>query len=391
MRYLPFIIISLILYTLFFYNNQDPELLTVSDTSSEKVVPIDFDLSDELNKKTALEEKPSQTDKTLIEEQPTVLVEKTIVKEKPTLDESNIEEKELSLIKEVNTEEQQASVEEKTQIVEQAQLAVASQSADSTTTVVAESPAKTENIEPLSAETASEEVTASTIETVKVKTQATDLPEELATDIKNSKQIEQSANSSIAIESALLKGEYYQANLLTNLPPLPVKKKTALAKNNSKTKKTTTKASASPQKREVEQASLSSVLLNKKAGNTSQTVPNFTVTNKSDKPKRTFKKQVKSTPAPAIPGLQVAIAVSGNKPQYPEKAKANKLQGTVTARFIVNTQGKTKNAQVINSSSHKELDNALLEFVEQERFMPALDGIEKITSEQQLSFKYEPK
>ncbi|WP_211217174.1 energy transducer TonB, partial [Psychromonas hadalis] len=41
------------------------------------------------------------------------------------------------------------------------------------------------------------------------------------------------------------------------------------------------------------------------------------------------------------------------------------------------------------SSGHKTLDNAVLEFIKKEHFMPALKGIEKVTSEQLFSFKFE--
>jgi len=44
MRYLPFIIISFVLYALFFYNNQQPALLSANseNDTAEKVVPLDF-------------------------------------------------------------------------------------------------------------------------------------------------------------------------------------------------------------------------------------------------------------------------------------------------------------------------------------------------------------
>ena len=108
----------------------------------------------------------------------------------------------------------------------------------------------------------------------------------------------------------------------------------------------------------------------------------------TSKPKRSFKKQVKAMPAPGEQTLQEAIAVSGNKPHYPKAAKSKQQQGLITVKFIVTMQGKTKNAQITKSSGHTILDGAMLEFIKKERFMPALKGIEKVTSEQQFSFKF---
>ena len=108
----------------------------------------------------------------------------------------------------------------------------------------------------------------------------------------------------------------------------------------------------------------------------------------TEKPKRSFKKQIKASNTPIQSGRQNAIAVSGNTPQYPDEAKNMGLEGDVTAKFIVNMQGKAKQAQIILSSGHQILDNALLEFVSKERFMPALEGTEKVTREQQLPYKY---
>ena len=314
MRYAPFIIISLILYTLFFYNNQDPELLIINNDSSEKIVSIDFNLSGELKEQTTLKEKPSQDIKAQLDEH---------------------------------------------QVLEAGQqlpvtALVTSGVTENTTTVIP----------------------VQTSPTIKNSTKPLDLPTEPNTRIEKVIPVDKSTHSTTASDSALLKGEFYQQTILVNLPPLPVKKKISTPKQI---------------KREAKQASVSA---KSPQNNTSLKVkqpPSFKVNKQSEKPKRTFKKQIKTMPHIAIPGLQIAIAVSGNTPQYPVQAKVDKLQGTVTAKFIVNIQGKTKNSQVIYSSSHKVLDDALLEFVNKERFMPALDGIDKITSEQQLSFKYEIK
>ncbi|WP_166738800.1 energy transducer TonB [Psychromonas algarum] len=109
-----------------------------------------------------------------------------------------------------------------------------------------------------------------------------------------------------------------------------------------------------------------------------------------EKAKRTFKPQaVAVNNIPNTEGnLQSAVAVSGNKPDYPQMAQQNKLEGKVIAKMIVMVDGKTQGAEIIQSSGHAVLDNEVLEFINRELFMPSLEGEEKVTSEQLFSYQF---
>ncbi|PKG37275.1 energy transducer TonB [Psychromonas sp. Urea-02u-13] len=282
MRYLPFIIISFILYALFFYNNQAPDLLSADASrnalaNNNKVVPLGFDGLDK---------------------------------------------------------EQQAH-----------------------------------NFTP------AEQVTLTIPVVEKDQTKAVASIEEL--NAAKLKTFYASIQSTPASDGALLKGEFYERDFYLHLPAPPVKKKAP-----KKKKKTVPKVVKKT--KVIEAESLTSALLKQTASSPIQQPSKTT----SDKPKRSFKKSVQPLAVATEQGLQQAIAVSGNKPKYPKKAQSNKLQGSVNVKFIVSMQGKTKNPKIITSSGHPALDDAVLDFVKTERFMPALKGIEKITSEQQFSFKF---
>ncbi|MCP4326529.1 MAG: energy transducer TonB [Psychromonas sp.] len=297
MRYLPFIIISFVLYALFFYNNQQPELLSASSktNTAEKVVPLDFKKLTEQEKQSIV---PDSSVTLHTEESPVVVTAQTPLEDKTT----------------------------KKKLIATAQSK------------------------------------------------------------RNLQQFKTSIKSIPASEGALLKGEFYERDFHLDLPAPPKqikapKKIKTTSKKVTKPKKATTKVIP-----ETKQDSLSSKLLKiQQTGNDATTKKTAT---ESSKPKRSFKKQVKQLQISGEQLLQEAIAVSGNKPHYPKIAKSNNQQGVVTVKFTVNMQGKTKNVQIAKSSGHTLLDAAVVEFIKKERFMPALKGIEKVTSEQQFSFEF---
>ncbi|WP_354623310.1 TonB family protein [Psychromonas sp. MME2] len=118
-------------------------------------------------------------------------------------------------------------------------------------------------------------------------------------------------------------------------------------------------------------------------------------TKKVNKP--VFKKALNSAtenglPSSENPGaLQEAIVVSGNKPIYPKQAILRNKEGRVVVTLTVTRKGKPKDAKITTSSGHDILDNAVLAFINNEQFMPALQGEEKITSEQIFSFRFQLK
>lgn len=115
-----------------------------------------------------------------------------------------------------------------------------------------------------------------------------------------------------------------------------------------------------------------------------------TKTNKEKtKTKRVFKKENSSAKEQGV--LQEAIVVSGNKPTYPKRAILRSQHGRVVVKLTVTMQGRAKNPQITRSSGFPILDDAVLDFVKNERFMPAHKGVEKITTEQLFSFRFELK
>jgi protein TonB len=344
MRYLPFIIISLVLYTLFFYHNQEPELLSVNNDLSEqiikqKVIPLDFKEVAKLDKDTSLAP---------LTDEPNGAVEKTT---EPTVKPSAAEISVVTVTTEIST----------TPVTTDLQPEVATE----TITVASD----------LQPKVATEDTTVAsksnhnTTEMVK----NTNYPQ---INIEKMKHFQASIKSTEASDVALIKGEFYERDFHLDLPAPPASYKTPLV-------------TPTPKESTLDSAPLSSMLIEKNQKLTQKTENNTAIKTQNEKPKRVFKKPVKSQSAAPLAGVQVAIAVSGNKPSYPPEAKAEKLQGTVSAKFIVSMQGKSRNAKIITSSGHQVLDNALLKFIANERFMPALKGIEKVTSEQQFTFKFQ--
>ncbi|MEJ6078634.1 energy transducer TonB [Vibrio sp. 1-Bac 57] len=97
--------------------------------------------------------------------------------------------------------------------------------------------------------------------------------------------------------------------------------------------------------------------------------------------------KAKSIDKPTI--LQEAVAISGKKPKYPQRAALRQQKGQVKATMIVMKNGQTMAVKLTTSSGHEMLDKAVLNFIENERFMPALKGQDKISSEQSYSFSYQ--
>ncbi|PKH04190.1 hypothetical protein CXF72_02245 [Psychromonas sp. MB-3u-54] len=87
--------------------------------------------------------------------------------------------------------------------------------------------------------------------------------------------------------------------------------------------------------------------------------------------------------------LQEAIVVSGRKPVYPQRAILRNQQGRVVVKLIVTKKGRPKNPKILTSSGFSLLDDAVLAFINQELFMPALQGEDKVISEQLFAFRFE--
>ncbi|MCK5818048.1 MAG: TonB family protein [Psychromonas sp.] len=109
------------------------------------------------------------------------------------------------------------------------------------------------------------------------------------------------------------------------------------------------------------------------------------VLNTHQKEKRLFKPSSQET-TPKIStknnpkNLQEAISIKRKMPKKP--SQGINQQGLVVIKFFVTSKGKTQNPSIMVSSGYNELDRAVISFVLNERFMPALKNGEKISSEQ---------
>jgi len=178
-----------------------------------------------------------------------------------------------------------------------------------------------------------------------------------------------------ATETALLKAELFDQEIV-NLPKLPEKKVNTRS----------VKAPIKTQKRISPKLTTSTTTLNKTVNNKSLANTNVKSAVKTAKP--TFKPKVDTELLNLSNSIKLpeAVAISGKKPNYVGKVQK---KGQVVASMTVLPTGNTKEAEIVKSSGDKELDQAVIEFISEERFMPSLDGQDKVSSKQIFSFSYE--
>ncbi|MFT6984919.1 MAG: protein TonB [Psychromonas sp.] len=200
-----------------------------------------------------------------------------------------------------------------------------------------------------------------------------DIDSQNLSEIKIANQaLQETIQKTAASSDAMLKAELFEADFHLDLPAPPAAQRTAQNKQaetpavNSKKVKTML-SSAPSSESEILQA--------------------------PQKPKHIFKKQPAVSPSSESDQgvLQEAIVVSGNKPVYPKRAILRNQQGRVIVKLTVTTRGKSKDPEIITSSGHTVLDDAVLDFIKGELFMPAHQGEEKITTQQIFSFRFELK
>lgn len=192
-----------------------------------------------------------------------------------------------------------------------------------------------------------------------------------------------------AIDVAILKGTELDEMLYLhlNLPKRPIKKR--------KKRSRTAKAHKNNNQKVASKNTASKKITLKKV--TSKKVESNSITaqvlNQPAKQKRIFKR-VDNDITPQLSkqdnphNLPEAIAITGNKPDYPEQARVLNQKGLVVIQFLVTTRGETRNPSIMVSSGYSELDRAVIAFVVKERFMPALKNNEKVTAEQIYSFSF---
>jgi len=198
----------------------------------------------------------------------------------------------------------------------------------------------------------------SAVKTAPATLLVSDLDTQMPAEIKNAHQtLQKTIEETAASSTAMLKAELFEADLDLDLPNRPAPKKTT-------------------PKGQTNAPSIISEILQAQ-----------------EKSKRIFKKEPQTSVSSKIDGvvLQEAIVVSGNKPLYPERAILRNQQGRVVVKLTVTTKGKATETKILTSSGHAVLDDAVLDFIKNELFMPAHQGEEKITTQQIFSFRFELK
>ncbi|RBW45129.1 hypothetical protein DS885_10140 [Psychromonas sp. B3M02] len=178
-----------------------------------------------------------------------------------------------------------------------------------------------------------------------------------------------------ADDAALLKAELFEQEIV-NLPELPKQKQ--VRKTTSSQPVTVSKKTATVVTTVAKTLKTTSPRNSDKAS----------VTRKTTKP--TFKPKVDKSLLTLSETRQLpeAVAISGKKPDYPAVAAKLNQKGQVVASMTVLPTGSTKETEILKSSGSKELDEAVIEFIAQERFMPSLQGQDKVSSKQIFSFSY---
>jgi len=75
-------------------------------------------------------------------------------------------------------------------------------------------------------------------------------------------------------------------------------------------------------------------------------------------------------------------------PQYPYSAKTNNIEGKVTLRFVVTTDGTPRDAEVIESSPEGVFEESALKSVERSQFKPGTMAGKPVGTAMNLTFVY---
>ena len=197
-----------------------------------------------------------------------------------------------------------------------------------------------------------------------------------------------SIKNHLSADDALLKAFIFNQNMI-NLPALIPKKIT-----NSKPSKKAKNLSPSSDGLNDNRA-LTSIASTLPIKNSAPIIRNNKIKIIAKKPpeqtsmSRNEPKKINAKSTDKLTALQEAVAISGKKPKYPQRAALRQQKGQVKATMIVMKNGQTMAVKLTTSSGHEMLDKAVLNFIENERFMPALKGQDKISSEQSYSFSYQ--
>ena len=202
-----------------------------------------------------------------------------------------------------------------------------------------------------------------------------------------------SIKNHLSADDALLKEFIFNQNMI-NLPAL-IPKKITNSKPSKKVKNLSSSSDALNDDGLNENSVLTSIASTLPINNPAQIIRNNKIKIIAKKPpeqvsrSRIEPKKIKAKSIDKTTILQEAVAISGKKPKYPQRAALRQQEGQVKATMIVMKNGQTMAVKLTTSSGHEMLDKAVLNFIENERFMPALKGQDKISSEQSYSFSYQ--
>ncbi|WP_299667300.1 energy transducer TonB [uncultured Psychromonas sp.] len=202
-----------------------------------------------------------------------------------------------------------------------------------------------------------------------------------------------SIKNHLSTDDALLKEFIFNQNMI-NLPAL-IPKKITNSKPSKKVKNISSSSGGLDDDGLNENSVLTSIASTLPINNPAQIIRNNKIKIIAKKPpeqasmSRSEPKKINAKSTDKLTALQEAVAISGKKPKYPQRAALRQQKGQVKATMIVMKNGQTMGVKLTTSSGHEMLDKAVLNFIENERFMPALKGQDKISSEQSYSFSYQ--
>ena len=202
-----------------------------------------------------------------------------------------------------------------------------------------------------------------------------------------------SIKNHLSADDALLKEFIFNQNMI-NLPAL-IPKKITNSKPSKKIKNISSSSGGLNDDGLNENRVLTSIASTLPINNPAQIIRNNKIKIIAKKPpeqtsmSRNEPKKINAKSTDKLTALQEAVAISGKKPKYPQRAALRQQKGQVKVTMIVMKNGQTMAVKLTTSSGHEMLDKAVLNFIENERFMPALKGQDKISSEQSYSFSYQ--
>lgn len=115
-----------------------------------------------------------------------------------------------------------------------------------------------------------------------------------------------------------------------------------------------------------------------------------TVTQKTAQIKKTNSKRSLAVHVKESQGvISHAVPTSSNQPTYPRRAIIRNQQGRVEVSMLIDKEGLAKNSALLKSSGYALLDSSVLNFIEDEKFIPAKQNGIAVASSQVFSFRFE--